>query len=165
MEMTINILELIGTFFLGIEAIKLKNFENFLLYLKNNNSFLNQKIHWVEENDNKTLNKKKKTNYNFELLLIGLFFFSGIIYFGFLFFFKIDILNFIHTERNNWFYLPKVILGALIGPILWTISIYLFELLIFLLNGLEKNTKTGVIGIFGILLFILTFILKSIVIE
>jgi hypothetical protein len=37
MEIIINILELIGTFFLGIEAIKLKNFKVIQRSLKNIN--------------------------------------------------------------------------------------------------------------------------------
>jgi hypothetical protein len=94
-------------------------------------------------------------------MLIGLFFLSEIIYFGFCCFAKIDILNFFPAESYNWLYIPKVILGVLIGPILWTFFIYFFELIIFLLNKLEKNTKTGIIGLFGISLFIITFILKT----
>jgi hypothetical protein len=165
MEIFINTLELFGTLFLGIEAIKLKNFEIIQIYLKSINSYLNPTINWIDENEMKSLSQKEKTNYNFDWLLLGLFLLSGIIYFCLNCFAKIDILNFIPTEKNNWFYIPKVFLGILIGPILWTFIIYFFEFIIFLLSKLEKNTKTGVIGLLGIFIFIVTFVLKILVKE
>lgn len=161
MEIFINTLELFGTLFLGIEAIKLKNFKTIQIYLKNIKSYLNPTINWIDENEKKSSSQKEKSNYNFDWLLLGLFLLSGIIYFGFSFLAKIDILNFIPAEKNIWLYIPKVFLGVLIGPILWTFFIYFFEFIIFLLSKLEKNTKTGVIGLLGITIIITTFILKT----
>lgn len=187
MENTINILELLGTFFLAVEAIKLKNFKKFKLKLKSINSILNPRIVWVDKDDNiidnnqvdlsntteaenNSINKNEhfhqtsrstdKTS-SFGWPILGLLISSGVIYFSFLYLFKLDILTFIPSEKNSLFYIPKIILGLLIGPIIWTAIIYLFELLIYLLKGIEEKTKTGVIGIIGFAFFLITFLFKT----
>lgn len=181
MQTITNVLELLGTFFLAVEAIKLKNLEKFRFNLKSINSILNPKIILVDEdgeaipNQAKTNNKKELINinlkinkqltsrktYSFELFITVLIISSGIIYFGILYICMVDILTFIPIENSYWFYIPKILLGIFIGPVLWTIMICFFNLIIYLFKRIENNTETGIIGIIGFFIFVITFLIKT----
>jgi hypothetical protein len=61
MNLTILILNIIGTFFLSIEAIKLENLERFRYRLRQSNSILNPQLEWDESNK-KQKNKCMSSN-------------------------------------------------------------------------------------------------------
>ena len=165
MQNIINVLELLGTFFLAVEAIKLNNLERFRLKVKSFNSILNPRIMWVNKNNNiienklnerhintevesnkmnheeqlQSVQRRRGKTYSFGWFTIALFVSSGVIYYCFLCFFDFDILAFIPSNSSYWFYIPKGILGLLIGPIVWTIIIYFFEFLVYLLCKFRCN--------------------------
>ena len=145
MNLTILILNILGTFLVSIEAIKIENLKKLILYLRNSNSHLNPKINCVDESTHQTLKEK-----------LGCYIFIGVIL---LIFGPISyiILSIIFPIIKTYWLIPLSILGAFL---LWTFLIYFIELIVKFLSVIEKYTSKGIIGISGFLILVISFILQ-----
>jgi hypothetical protein len=142
MNLTILILNIIGTFLLSVEAIKLENFEKFRNHLRKSNSILNPKIEWVDSDEEVT---NSYGCYFFILLVILCF--SPI---SFLITYKLA-----KNHLNIYYIIGISLFGSLV---IWTFIIYTFEFIIKILKMIEKNVAHGIIGIIGFLILVISFI-------
>src|ERR1051325_10392933 len=111
MKLSILILEILGTFLLSIEAIKIENFKNLTKFLTRSNQALNPEIKWQEET------KKKETIKNptstFFLISIAILFYPP----------SFVILSFLLNVNLGYIFL----LSALGTFVLWTVVILINE--------------------------------------
>lgn len=145
MDLIILILNILGTFLLSIEAIKIENLKKIITFFRKTNSKLNPKIKWVD----KKTEFKHLENYGCYIFLIII-----ILAFSPLSFILID------TFFPNLKIYLKLILTVLGALIIWTILIYLIELIIKVLTSIERYTSKGMIGIIGFIILTTSFILQ-----
>lgn len=145
MNLTILILNIIGTFFLSVEAIKIENLKKLTSLLHKSNLHLNPKINWVDENTQFGF-KEKYGCYLFMLTVIIVF--SPI---------SFILLKSLLSVQNIYLEIFLTVFGALV---IWTFIIYLFELIIKFLLSIEKFTAKGFIGIIGFIILVSSFTLQ-----
>src|SRR5690606_8560559 len=144
MDLIILLLNILGTFLLSVEAIKLENFEKLRNLLKNSNSVLNPKIEWTESAKEETTS-------------LGCFSYILIIV---VCFFPISFIITYSLFKNNldlYFVFVFSVFGSII---IWSVIIYIFEDIIKLLKLIDQNIAYGFIGILRFLLLVISFVLQ-----
>jgi len=142
-NLAIFILNVIGTFCLSIEAMKIDNFEKIIYFIRHSNRIINPKIKWVDET-------KKKT----ESLSYRIDFFVFLILFG-----TPAYLILSHFLKSLQL-LYKIPLSFIGGFFVWGIVVILNELVLKFLKLLIRNTTKGIIGILGFILLAISFYLQ-----
>jgi len=97
----VNVLELIGTFMLAIEAIKIPNIIKFKEKLITINSTLNPKIEWVDDdlqNNTRSIESSQKSGNPILKIIIALMIINGFSYIVILKIAKYDLLGFFLLE-------------------------------------------------------------------
>src|SRR5690606_28232426 len=144
MDLIILLLNILGTFLLSVEAIKLENFEKLRNLLKNSNSVLNPKIEWTESATEETTSLGCSSS--IWIIVVCFFPISFIITYSIL------------KNHVDLYYVFGI---AVFGSILiWSFIIYIFEFIIKLLKLIEQNIAYGFIGILGFLLLVISFVLQ-----
>lgn len=145
MKLAILLLNILGTFLLSIEAIKLENFQKLEIFFSSVNKKLNPKINWVKDDSNQS----SKGNYGCShFLLIIIIIFGPISYL---------ILNNIFSGLPI---LLLIVISAFGAFIIWTVLIYLTQFLVTILARFERYTVKGIIGLAGFLIIITALILQ-----
>jgi hypothetical protein len=153
MQFTILILNVIGTFLLSAEAIKVENLRIPAKVFDKGSARLNPQIEFVEENTNKTINTKSDSHiYHSPLFLPWL----TILAMGIVSFFLIQH----YLSDISLFF--KIIMAFFGGLIIWTIMIYSFKGIVIFLSIIEKKLSKGTIGIIGFILLLSSFVLQYI---
>lgn len=128
MNYLILILNIVGTFFLSIEAIKIENFIKLIAKIRRPTNSLNPRIEWVDEKSK----SDSKGVASFFMVVIAIF--SPPV-------FIVGLLLFPHF---NWVYL---LFGALFGSfMLWTLTVIFGNLLIKILTYIIAKTPKGTIS-------------------
>ena len=143
MTILILLLNIFGTLFLSIEAIKIENFEKLISFIRGSNQILNPKIDWVDKP------KKVKNRWTFEIYLLAILIIFGIPAFL--------IISYLFPTLKYSIKIQLALLGAFI---VWTLLIILNELLIRVLKLLVKNTTKGIIGAIGFILLFISYCLQ-----
>lgn len=146
MNELILILNLLGTLFLSIEAIKIDNFCKITKFIRGSNNVLNPKIEWSDKVDPEPIGWSFKIDFFVFILLFSV---PAYLFFSYCF------------EALKWYY--KILAAFFGGFILWTILILVNELLIRLLKYIVRNTAKGIIGILGFILLAICFYLQYLV--
>jgi hypothetical protein len=146
MNQTIFILNILGTLFLSIEAIKIENFQKMINFIRGSNSVLNPKIEWTDET------KANSSEQSFEAN-----FFAFILFFGVS---SYLLLSYFFIKLKLYFKIPLALFG---GFVLWTILITLNECFLWLLKIIIKNTTKGIIGLLGFIFLSVSFYLQYLI--
>lgn len=143
MNILILIFNIVGTFLLSVEAIKLENLEKCQAFLRHSNANLNPEIPWEGSNKENVLSE------------VG---FSG-------FLLKILAIFFVPSFILTYLFLHKVIemyglflIAIFDSYILWTILIILIEITIKILKNIVKHTERGMIGLIGFIILLASFL-------
>ncbi|WP_264529448.1 hypothetical protein [Flavobacterium sp. N502540] len=145
MNTLIFILNILGTFLLSVEAIKLDNLVRSQKYLYYSNKNLNPQITWEDSEKRNILSKIGCIGFLSRILII--FYIPSLIL-------TYLILDDIHEEY--W-----ICLIAIFGSfVMWTALILLIEIIIKLLKNIVNLTANGMIGIFGFIILVVSFSLQ-----
>jgi hypothetical protein len=145
MNLAILFLNIIGTFLVSVEAIKIENLQRLTLLIKKSNSKLNPRIEWIDNSTNQTL-KEKLGCYIFLLIILTVF--SPI---------SFILLHTLFPTLNTYWLLPFSGFGAFI---IWTAIVYFIEHLMKSFTLIETYTSKGFIGIAGFVVLVASFILQ-----
>src|SRR5580700_9460201 len=127
----ILVLNIVGTFLLSVEAIKIENLIKLIEQIRRATAFLNPRIEWVDEMPK----GGKRGAGSFLFLMIAIF--SPAI-------FTIGLLKFYHLNKGY------LIVGTIGGSLVfWTLLILLGGLMIKVLSYITAKTAKGTIGISG----------------
>ncbi|MCM0666388.1 hypothetical protein [Flavobacterium tyrosinilyticum] len=145
MNIILLILNILGTFLVSVEAIKLDNLIKFQKYLLNSNKTLNPDIPGEGSGKTSILSK------------IGCFGFLGRI----MLIFYIPSFAFAYLIFNAIVEKYGIIIIAIFGSfVVWTALIILIEITIKILKSIVKHTENGMIGIIGFLILVISFVLQ-----
>ena len=157
--MLIDILNIMGTFFLAVEAIKLKNLitlrETYIVGLF---ELINPKLEFIEGELDK---KEQKSNRIYFFTLLSILFLTGTA-FNTILLLKVEAIRILFESVNLYLFriLLFLVIAFLTGAIIWTILIYMLKLIEVFLLKIESNTKNGIIGTLGFLLILISFVIK-----
>jgi hypothetical protein len=156
--------ELLGVFLLSVEAIKLRNFRRLNeRFFKPQLRFLNPTIQVVHDMSRRPL---RLDSFGVFLILITGFGFLLFIVISHLFPASATVVRPWHWSVPWWgmiLLLPCYLIGChLAGGIVYTAAVGVLTLLTKLLDSLERSTEEGTVGLIGFSLFLLYFILKTI---
>jgi hypothetical protein len=145
MNILILIFNILGTFLVSVEAIKLDNLIKSQSYLRNSNTKLNPEIPW--EGTGKKNILSEIGCFGFIVRVIMIFYIPSLIFTYLLFDSIVEIYG--------------IVLIAIFGSlILWTVLIILNEITIKILKNIVKRTENGMIGIIGFLILAVSFVLQ-----
>lgn len=145
MNILILALNILGTFLVSVEAIKLENLIKSQKYLFNSNKTLNPHIPWEDSGKTSILSEIGCSGFLLRILLI--FYFPS-------FSFTYLIFN---TIVENYGIAIIAIFGSFV---VWTVLIILIEITIKMLKSIVKRTENGMIGIIGFLVLVISFVLQ-----
>lgn len=150
-------LELTAVFLLAAEAIKVRNLQWIRSHTIRLHRVVNPKIEIVDE-----LPKEMRfvDRYGIELFLLGFFVFGAIVIFTVFRALEIPLMSIVPRSVGGWLILT---LGIVTGPILvgmftYTVIVWLLQGVVAALSWVEENTRNGVVGILGFILFLVQFI-------
>ena len=150
-NLSIFILNVVGTLLLSVEAIKLDNFQKLAAILKKYNLILNPKIVWLDEFGNKINNQDEDENITLSkatfLKIIASFYFITLLI--------------LYLSLKTFLYFYGIALFAIGGSfVTWTLVILLFEAVISFYKFLEKKLAKGIVGMLGFGFLLISFIFQ-----
>ncbi len=156
--MLIDIITILGTFLLAVEAIKLRNL--IILrkkYMVTFREIINPRIEWVDgEPSKKAKSETRRFFLIWGILLISVGTISNILLL------KLAFIQYYFGKVGNVYYeiLIFVLIAFLSGAVIWTFLIYFLKFMELLLIKIESHTESGVIGIIGFLFILSSYIIK-----
>jgi hypothetical protein len=145
MSIAILIFNILGTFLVSVEAIKLENLTKTQKFLRFSNKNLNPEIPWEGSGKTNILNEIGCLGFLFRIFII--FCIPS---------FTLSYLYFTGVIEIYWI----ILIGIFGSYLLWTLLIILNEITIMILKSIVKYTEVGMIGLCGFVILVVSFVLQ-----
>jgi len=151
MKLTILFFNIIGTFLVSAEAIKVENLRILAKIFNKGSNNLNPQIEFVDGNSDKTFTTTNSRRFYKSVMFIPL---SNILLFWI---FSYMVLQ--HLFPKLWF-LFTLFISFFGGTFIWTVLIYSFKGIVLFLSFIEKKLSRGMIGIIGFLILVVSYFIQ-----